>query len=80
MKVPTQLSIFTEQGSSFHLARYSTCAYYGLQGIEIEIDVSTHFESREMFQSNIRLLRRLVCLSYIDGSNQMFLSFKNCPG
>lgn len=30
-KVPTQSPSFTEQGSSFHLAQYSTCAYFRQQ-------------------------------------------------
>lgn len=51
--------------------------------------MSTHFQSKEMFQSNTRLPGRLaggggrglsLRLGHIDGSNQMFLSFKKCLG
>lgn len=47
--------------------------------------MSTHFQSTQMFQLNARLPRRLagglsLRLSYTNGSNQMFLSFKKCPG
>lgn len=76
------------RGSSFHPAPHSTCI---LRTAGFETDMSTHFQSREMFQSNGRLPRRLtgggwergessLRLSHADGSNHMFLSFKKRPG
>lgn len=66
-------------GLVFHRAQSST--YIGG-----ETDTSTHCRGRETYQLNdsagadLGWGRRRLCLSHIDGSNQMFLSFERHPG
>lgn len=68
---------------------YRSILHVHIMNCRDETDMSTHFQSAEMFKSNGRMQRSVhgcvwvglsLRLSHTDGSNQMFLSFKKCPG